>query len=172
MISKVSNGLDRLCIFLLILTTAAMTVSLVIMIFGRNFLNMSFASLEEISRFTFVWLTFTGVAIAFKRKEHMGMDFVVSKFRGKTAIVVEIIQDIVALVLFALFIFYGMELAMLNLGVVSLQSGIPMGYVYFIIPITGLIMVVHSLDHIIKSVKGKQTNEMNGKVVMDKVSSI
>ncbi|MCG5102568.1 TRAP transporter small permease [Oceanobacillus alkalisoli] len=172
LISKVSRGLDRLCIFLLIVTTTVMSVSLVIMIFGRNFFNMSFASLEEISRFTFVWLTFTGAAIAFKRKEHMGMDFVVSKLRGKTATVVEIIQDIVALILFALFIFYGIELAVLNIEVVSLQSGIPMGYVYFIIPVTGFIMVIHALDHIIKSIKRKHTESTNGKVVMDKVSSI
>src|SRR5699024_11999216 len=82
-VSRLSKGLDKLCILLLILITAIMTVSLVIMIFGRNFFNTSFESLEEISRFTLVWLTFFGSAIAYKRKEHMGMDFIVSKLNGK-----------------------------------------------------------------------------------------
>lgn len=150
LISKVSKGLDRLCMLLLVVITAVMTGSLVIMIFGRNFFNTSFASLEEISRYTFVWLTFIGAAIAFKRKEHMGMDFIVSKLRGKAAKYVEALQDIFALILFALFIYYGSELAVLNMNVVSLQSGIPMGYVYFIIPISGFIMAVHAVDHMIK----------------------
>ncbi|WP_080872596.1 TRAP transporter small permease [Oceanobacillus timonensis] len=171
-ISKLSKGLDRLCMFLLIVITVVMTASLVIMIFGRNFFNTSFASLEEISRFTFVWLTFIGAAIAFKRKEHMGMDFIVSKLKGKTAQYVEVIQDIFALILFALFIYYGTQLAVLNMNVVSLQSGISMGYVYSIIPIAGFIMIIHALDHIFKSYKKKNKEDTNHELVNNNVSSI
>ncbi|MFC4663481.1 TRAP transporter small permease [Oceanobacillus aidingensis] len=167
--SKVSKGLDRLCMLLLVVITAVMTGSLVIMIFGRNFFNTSFASLEEISRYTFVWLTFIGAAIAFKRKEHMGMDFIVSKLRGKAAKYVEALQDIFALILFALFIYYGAELAILNMNVVSLQSGIPMGYVYFIIPISGFIMAVHAIDHMIKRANKKDSHY---EIVNNEASSI
>ncbi|WP_339234520.1 TRAP transporter small permease [Oceanobacillus sp. FSL W7-1281] len=169
LISKVSKGLDRLCMLLLVVITAVMTGSLVIMIFGRNFFNTSFASLEEISRYTFVWLTFIGAAIAFKRKEHMGMDFIVSKLRGKAAKYVEALQDIFALILFALFIYYGAELAVLNMNVVSLQSGIPMGYVYFIIPISGFIMAVHAIDHMIKRSNKKDSHY---EIVNNEASSI
>lgn len=169
LISKVSKGLDRLCILLLVVIIAVMTGSLVIMIFGRNFFNTSFASLEEISRYTFVWLTFIGAAIAFKRKEHMGMDFIVSKLRGKAAKYVESLQDIFALILFALFIYYGSELAILNMNVVSLQSGIPMGYVYFIIPISGFIMAVHAVDHMIKRSNKKNSHY---EIVNNEASSI
>ncbi|WP_368901480.1 TRAP transporter small permease [Oceanobacillus oncorhynchi] len=169
LISKVSKGLDRLCILLLVVITAVMTGSLVILIFGRNFFNTSFASLEEISRYTFVWLTFIGAAIAFKRKEHMGMDFIVSKLRGKAAKYVEALQDIFALILFALFIYYGSELAVLNMNVVSLQSGIPMGYVYFIIPISGFIMAVHAVDHMIKRTNKKDSHY---EIVNNEASSI
>lgn len=169
LISKVSKGLDRLCMLLLVVITAVMTGSLVIMIFGRNFFNTSFASLEEISRYTFVWLTFIGAAIAFKRKEHMGMDFIVSKLRGKAAKYVEVLQDIFALILFALFIYYGAELAVLNMNVVSLQSGIPMGYVYFIIPISGFIMAVHAVDNMIKRSNKKDSHY---EIVNNEASSI
>lgn len=169
LISKVSKGLDRLCMLLLVVITAVMTGSLVIMIFGRNFFNTSFASLEEISRYTFVWLTFIGAAIAFKRKEHMGMDFIVSKLRGKAEKYVEALQDIFALILFALFIYYGAELAILNMNVVSLQSGIPMGYVYFIIPISGFIMAVHAIDHMIKRSNKKDSHY---EIVNNEASSI
>lgn len=172
LISKISKGLDRFCILLLVLITVMMTVSLVIMIFGRNFFNTSFASLEEISRFTFVWLTFIGAAIAFKRKEHMGMDFIVSKLKGKIAIYVEIVQDIFALILFVLFIYYGTELAVLNISVVSLQSGIPMGYVYAIIPISGLLMAIHALDHLLKNTKRKYGDGASHEIVTNKATSI
>ena len=172
LISRVSKGLDRFCILLLVLITVMMTVSLVIMIFGRNFFNTAFASLEEISRFTFVWLTFIGAAIAFKRKEHMGMDFIVSKLKGKIAIYVEIVQDIFALILFALFIYYGTELAVLNISVVSLQSGIPMGYVYAIIPISGLLMAIHALDHLFKKTKRKYGDGASHEIVTNKATSI
>lgn len=157
-ISRISKGLDKLCIFMLVFITLVMTFSLVIMIFGRNFFNMSFASLEEISRFTLVWLTFFGSAIAYKRKEHMGMDFVVGKLRGKTATYVSYLQEIIAIILFSLFVYYGVELVVFNLDNLSVQSKISMGYVYIVIPIVGFIIVVHAIDHILKSIK--RTDDM------------
>ncbi|HLR51698.1 MAG TPA: TRAP transporter small permease [Candidatus Avamphibacillus sp.] len=169
-VSRLSKGLDKLCILLLILITAIMTVSLVIMIFGRNFFNTSFESLEEISRFTLVWLTFFGSAIAYKRKEHMGMDFIVSKLNGKLSTYVSFVQDVIAFILFSLFIYYGTELVVFNVDTISLQSGISMGYVYTVIPISGVIMLVHAIDHILNASKRIDKEEIS--VTKDKTSSI
>ncbi|GGB48157.1 TRAP transporter small permease subunit [Virgibacillus dakarensis] len=170
-ISRISKSLDKLSVLLLILITVIMTVSLVIMIFGRNFFNSSFESLEEISRFTLVWLTFFGSAIAYKRKEHMGMDFIVNKLKGQAAIYFSVLQDVIALILFALFIYYGTELAVFNLDTISLQSGISMGYVYSVIPVSGLIMLVHAIDHILHTSKRLHDKE-DINVTKNKVSSI
>lgn len=169
-VSRLSKGLDKLCILLLILITAIMMVSLVIMIFGRNFFNTSFESLEEISRFTLVWLTFFGSAIAYKRKEHMGMDFIVSKLNGKLSIYVSFVQEVIAFILFSLFIYYGTELVVFNMDTISLQSGISMGYVYTVIPISGVIMLVHAIDHILNASKRIDKEEIS--VTKDKASSI
>lgn len=170
-ISKVSKGLDRLCILLLVLITILMTVSLVVMIFGRNFFNASFASLEEISRFTLVWLTFFGSAIAYKRKEHMGMDFLVSKLKGKSAVYIRYVQEIFSLMLFALFIFYGTELVVFNLNTLSLQSGISMGYVYIVIPVSGFVMLIHAINHIF-DISKKVHNHEEITVEKNKASTI
>src|SRR5699024_2672815 len=120
-VTGLGRGLDKLCILLLILITAIMTVSRVIMIFGRNFFNTSCESLDEISRFTLVWLTFFGSAIAYKRKEQMGMDFIVSKLYGKLSTYVSFVQDVIAFILFSLFIYYGAELVVFNVDTISLQ---------------------------------------------------
>lgn len=128
------------------------------MIFGRNFFNMSFASLEEVSRFTLVWLTFFGSATAYKRKEHMGMDFVVGKLKGKTATYVSYLQEVIAIILFSLFVYYGVELVVFNFDNISVQSGISMGYVYMVIPVVGFIIVIHAIDHILNNIK--KTHDM------------
>lgn len=169
LISRISKGLDKLSILMLILITVVMTLSLVIMIAGRNFFNSSFATLEEISRFTLVWLTFFGSTIAYKRNEHMGMDFLVSKLSGKIATYFHFGQHVIALILFSFFVYYGTELAVLNSDNMSVQSGISMGYVYTVIPISGFIMLVHSIEQIVNLAKRERANRH---ATENKVSSV
>jgi len=153
-LSKVSNWSDRICIWLLSIITVVMTVCLIFLIFGRNFFNTSFASLEEISRFSLVWMTFIGSAIAYKRKEHMGMEFIQSKLKGKLKKTFLLTQEIISLLLFLIFIYYGADLVLFNLEITSLQAKVSMAYVYVVMPITGLVMLIHAINHIVMIIRG------------------
>src|SRR5512145_1384539 len=57
--------------------------SMVVLVFGNVVLRYGFNSgitvSEELSRWFFVWLTFSGAIIAMREHSHLGMDTVVSK---------------------------------------------------------------------------------------------
>lgn len=148
----VSNLLDKFSIFLLFAIMLVMAFCLITLIFGRNLFNTSFSSLEEYSRFALIWMTFIGATVAYKYKEHMGVEFFVGKFfKGKVLTCINFLKDSVILLLLGALIYYGWELVMFNTEIKSLQARIPMAYPYFVLPLSGFIMFVHTIDHMAHS---------------------
>ncbi len=162
-LKKLSEVLDVVCIWIMGAAIVVMTGCLVMLIFGRNLFNVSFASLEEISRFTLVWVTFLGAAVAFKRNEHMAFDFLLVRMPQGMQRVVKVLREVILLALVFIMMYYGVELVCANIGQISLQAMIPIGYVYVVFPIAGLVMFVHGLNHIVCQFRGEE------EVVLDKV---
>lgn len=165
-INKLSNVLDMVCICIMSMTLVVMTVCLIFLIFGRNLFGVSFAALEEISRFTLVWVTLIGGSVAFKRNEHMAFDFLLVRLPQGLQRIVRTVREFLLLTLVAIMIYCGIELVSANIGQVSMQAFIPMGYVYVVFPIAGLVMFVHALSHIISQFRG-ETNCGQDRVVID-----
>ncbi len=165
-LKKLSNVLDTMCIWIMSACLLVMTVCLIFLIFGRNLFNISFASMEEISRFTLVWVTFFGACVAYKRNEHMAFDFLIVRMPQGVQRVVRIIRELILLALVFIMIYYGVELVHANLGQISLQAMIPVGYVYVVFPITGAVMFVHGLSHLICQAGGVEEPVME-KVLVD-----
>lgn len=167
LVELLSDWVDRVCTYLLMIILVVMTGCLTILIFGRNFFGISFASVEELSRYTLVWLTFIGSAMVYKRNEHMAFDFVIVNFlRGKVKDVVLFLKELVVFSIIASMIYYGFEFVVLNINNNSLQLDISMSYVYIIIPLTGIIMLFHSVRHIGNMLIGREEIVLDEERVM------
>jgi TRAP-type C4-dicarboxylate transport system permease small subunit len=74
--------IDKYCRFISYLIAAAMAV-MVALVFGnvvmRYAFNSGFTVSEELSRWLFVWLTFTGAVIAMRDHAHLGTDMLVGR---------------------------------------------------------------------------------------------
>lgn len=145
--TKLYNNLNRVIEFLLILIFTLLVFDVLWQVFGRYVLNQSFSFTEELARFALIWLTILGAAYLNGRREHLSMDYWLNKLepdaRARRLRAIEVLMAAFALVVMVI---GGGNLVYttLRLGQVSAAMGIPLGFVYAIVPFSGLLIIFFS----------------------------
>lgn len=107
---------------------------------------------EELARFLLIWVSMLGGALAFRRNEHLGIDFLVTKLdydvRKGTVLFT---QGMVCFVATSVFLYGGSRLVLdaFVLEQTTPALGWMMGYVYLAVPIAGLFMVLFSIENML-----------------------
>jgi len=131
----------------------AMTAIIFIQVFSRSVLGDSLSWSEELGRYIFVWMTFIGASVALQRGAHLGIDALVQVLPKK-------LQNIFALVTY-IFIFL-LLLVMIKEGISLVEHTgmqrspamrMPMSWAYLAIPVSAVLMTVHTICKIISGVK-------------------
>ena len=103
---------------------------------------------EEVARFLLIWISVLGAAWAFRTGVHLGLDVLPKKLTGIPAQILK---------LFTLVVVAGFSVAVLIIGGGSLVAltwelkqysavlGLPIAYVYSIIPVTGVLICFYAI---------------------------
>jgi TRAP-type C4-dicarboxylate transport system permease small subunit len=110
---------------------------------------------EELARYLLIWIGLLGAAFAGGRHLHLAIDLLPTRFVGRRhTIVVVVINFCIGAFAVGVLVIGGIRLVALtlSLGQTSAALGIPIGYVYLALPLSGLMMtwyVVRDLhDHL------------------------
>lgn len=111
---------------------------------------------EELAGFLLIWIGLLGASYAFYTRAHLGIDILTHNLTGTKRKISEILIYIIVLV-FALFVLVigGLRLVILTftLNQISPSLGIAMGYIYIVLPLTGLLMIYYSIVFIINALR-------------------
>lgn len=148
--SKILNSLDKLISWLSVIAMTFMLFLTFANVVGRYVFHNSIEFSEEISRFLFVWVVFLGAAIIIKDKGHVAVDFLPSKLRGKfSGKLLDIFIGIAGFIFIIIVFLGGLTLSRMMNMYSSPTLGIPMGYIYWAIPIgSGIMFIHHSINFI------------------------
>ena len=118
---------------------------------SRYVVGASSSFTEEFARFALIWLTLLGAAYLNARREHLAMDFLTRRLpparRAARARRVE--WGMLALALVVLVVGGGnLAYTQLRLGQVSAAIGVPLGVVYAVVPVAGLLIAFFSACHL------------------------
>lgn len=146
--------LDRALQWALVLLVAGMVLSVTWQIVSRFLLTLfpeqSFWNswTEEAARFLLIWIGMLGGAWAFRRRVHIGLDLLPQKLTGSRARALDLFTR-GAIILFALAVLVvgGSKLVLLTweLRQYSPVLGLPIAFVYSVIPLAGVLIVIFSL---------------------------
>jgi C4-dicarboxylate transporter DctQ subunit len=120
-----------------------MTIVVTIQVICRYLLGASLPWSEELARYFLVWMTFLAASIALKREAHMGIQGLVDKLSPRVQRLVKLFTRLTVFVSLCIATLKGFQLALFNMKQYSPAMRIPMGLVYFAIPIGCLIMLAH-----------------------------
>lgn len=140
---------DDFTLFLFICLLVAATLQ----VLSRYVLEAPLPWTEELARFLLVWVAFLGSASVTRRKMHIAVEFLSSKFTGKVAGVINILLYLV-MVIFLAILFYG-TLVMFESSWPVHAGTMPwlrMSWVYLGATIGVAVMLVHVLIHLIREI--------------------
>jgi TRAP-type C4-dicarboxylate transport system permease small subunit len=140
----------------LISLMAIMVATVTWQVFTRFVLKDPSGYTEELAGFLLIWIGLLGAGYAYRQRAHLGMDVLTAGLSGKKRKISEILVSAVVFV-FALLLpvaggFHLVKIT-LTLQQVSPAMGIPMGYVYLVLPLTGFLFMFYSLAFIIETAK-------------------
>ncbi|WNC14692.1 TRAP transporter small permease [Brevibacillus brevis] len=151
-ISKI-NSLIRLIVILLL---AVMVVAVFLQVLFRFLLDQPLAWTEELARYLLIWITFLGSAYAMAIKAHIGTEYI-QKFLSPLANkIVLAVAALLSIFFFGVMVQQGYLLAARSMTQTSPTLLVPMGYVYMVIPISGVLLIMNVLHVTWKDITGKE----------------
>lgn len=132
---------------------AFMTAITIINVFLRYITGNSPAWIEELCRFSFIWMAFFGAALCTKHGKHIVIDVVTSFAKGHFKTLLEVVATICNMCFFVFIIYYGSKLT--NITCISCATiNIPMSYLLSAIPISFALILIRTLEETYKRLKG------------------
>ena len=145
---KFDHILDIIIKWVLIILMAVMVLDVVWQVLTRFVMNDPSSFTEELAIFLLIWISLLGSAYALRKKAHLGIDllshYVSEKQKDMLDIVINIIVILVCLLVFVI---GGIRLMYitLKLNQISPALQIKMGYIYSVLPLTGILMIYYSV---------------------------
>lgn len=152
-LERLSHSINHWIEYLLFGLGFLMAVIVAVQVFFRYVLNQSLFWSEELARYLLVWLTFFGASVAYYRKVHPGIDILYSKMSPFTRRASAVLVHIASILLFCIMIFYGCQFAYFVRSQISPALQLPKWIIFSILPISGLIFLVHGLTFLVNELK-------------------
>lgn len=122
----------------------------------RYFFNSPSTVSEELLTYSFTWMALLSSAYVFGKRDHMRMGFVADKLAGKKRLALEVVIEALVLAFAVIvLIFGGIRIMGLTMTQVTASLGIPMGTVYTVVPLSGVLIVVYTVLNIIDLLNGE-----------------
>lgn len=156
--AKFETKLNRVLEVFLVILMSVLVVDVLWQVFSRYLLSSPSSFTDELAGFLLIWVGVLGAAYVAGRKEHLAIDILVQKSPPARQRRLQFIIHALIL-LFALFVMVigGTSLVYTRfvLEVKSAALQLPLGYVYIVLPLSGMIIIYYEILHILPLRKSK-----------------
>lgn len=108
--------------------------------------------LQEVTSTLFIYAIFVGAAVATRRNDHLYLTAISESMHGTPRLIVEITLRIVVLGVAACLIWYGYLNYLRGFGSFRLPSGTPIASLYAVIPISGALIALFTIEQLINGI--------------------
>lgn len=157
---RVLDFLSHICVIVTGIGLVVMTFIFGWLVFGRYVLNATPTWVEQVSLLLIVWIGFLGASVGVHRKTHLG----VSVFREMSPKPVQRFFDFLSYMLLTVFglimVIYGYHLTVFKWDVEISLIHISEGWRSLPIILSGLLVFLFSIGHLIHFFKGTNSDEI------------
>jgi TRAP-type C4-dicarboxylate transport system permease small subunit len=144
---RVKTATDTALGWALVVLMGAAVVNVLWQVFTRFVVGNPSSFTDELARYLLIWVGLLGAAYAGGQRMHLAIDLLPTKLKGRArhALGVFIEACVFAFALFVMVI-GGMKLVSLTLllGQTSAALQLPLGYVYLVLPLCGLLLMFYA----------------------------
>ncbi len=164
MMMKVRTVIDKILEKILVVLMAVLVIDVLWQIISRYVNNLMinnfnvqipikfYSFTSELAGFLLIWVALAGAAYASGKKQHLSIDLLATKLGDKGKAYLSIIINILILIFAATVLIAGgswLVYTRFYLGQISASMEIPIGIVYIILPLSGLLISYYAITEII-----------------------
>ena len=150
----IREKIDKVIEFALIVLISTLVLDVLWQVFSRYVLASPSSFTDELAGFLLIWVGLLGAAYVAGKNEHLAIDLMLQKMKGKKKRNLQIIiNSIVGIFAVFVMVFGGTWLVYTRfiLSVKSAALALPLGYVYLIVPVSGLLILYYIIDNSLKT---------------------
>ncbi|WP_340113015.1 TRAP transporter small permease [Maribellus mangrovi] len=142
--------IDKVIEIVLVAIMSILVIDVLWQVFSRYVLAAPSSFTDELAGFLLIWVGLLGAAYVAGKNEHLAIDLMLQKMKGAKRRRLQIIINTIVGV-FALFVMVvggtWLVYTRFYLGVKSAALALPLGYVYLILPISGILVIYYVIDN-------------------------
>jgi TRAP-type C4-dicarboxylate transport system permease small subunit len=153
---KLRAYVDKILEKLLIILMSLLVIDVLWQVTSRYILSSPSSFTDELAGFLLIWVSLFGAAYVTGRKEHLAIDLLLQKSNHKNKLRLELFIHFVVFTFSFFVLFIGGIWLVYTRFILSVKSAalqLPLGYVYIVLPISGLIILIYSIDNSLKLLK-------------------
>lgn len=124
-------------------------------VWTRYVMNDPVAWTEQLSRILFVWMTFLGAAVLYRRSQHIAIDFFTNLMPDRLARIIRFVNEAAMLVLFLVLLVYGAGLVRSTLSQTYGALDVSPAVFYAAAPVSAGLMLLFWLEHLLQELRSK-----------------
>jgi len=150
---KFEHKLNRVLELSLVILMSVLVLDVLWQVFSRYLLSSPSSFTDELAGFLLIWVGVLGAAYVAGRKEHLAIDILVQRSPpARQRSLKFIIHSLIFLFALSVMVTGGAVLVYTRfvLQVKSAALQLPLGYVYVVLPVSGLIIMYYEVLHILQ----------------------
>jgi len=151
--------IDKTLEWVLVFLMSVLVVDVLWQVTSRYVLNAPSSFTDELAGFLLMWVGLLGAAYVAGKREHLAIDLLIQRSSPKQKFKLEIFIMIIIIIFAVTVLIIGgswLTYTRFYLSVSSAALGLPLGYVYLVLPISGFLIAYFNIDNMVKMVKANR----------------
>jgi TRAP-type C4-dicarboxylate transport system permease small subunit len=152
---KIENALEWFLVFLM----SILVLDVLWQVFSRYVLNAPSSYTDELAGYLLIWVGVLGAAYVAANREHLAIDLLIQRSSPETKYKLELIIAVCIIIFSVMVLIVGgswLAYTRFYLSVKSSALGLPLGIVYLVLPLSGILITYFDIDNIVKMVKANR----------------
>lgn len=149
----IQHKINRILEVFLVILMSVLVVDVLWQVASRYILSSPSSFTDELAGFLLIWVGVLGAAYVAGRKEHLAIDILIQRSSpARQRMLLYIIYSLIFLFALSVMVTGGVVLMYTRfaLQVKSAALELPLGYVYSVLPVSGLIIMYYEVVHILQ----------------------
>ncbi|WP_440527621.1 TRAP transporter small permease [Simiaoa sp.] len=152
--NKLKQIMDKVLSAVCCILFAAMVVIAVWQVVSRYVLGNPSSISEELLTYSFAWMAMLSATLVFGQRDHMRLSYFADKLAPRRKLWLDLLIEGIIFVFAVLVLIYGgIYISSLEMIQTTPTLGVSMGYIYSIMPVSGALIAVYAVIHMVNLYK-------------------
>ncbi len=154
-LDRIARALERLLAFLFMSLFLVTMLNIVL----RNVGGIAWLWIPAYMRFAFIWLVFVGIAVAYRRHEHLVVDYFLMRLGPRARRWTTRAIDAALLPFFVVLLLYGWEVVRVRMRIPFDTWQVPTGYAYLAVPVAAFFLLAFGIERLLTNGRSSTDDE-------------